>query len=586
MAITGGIQQANKDFRKTSAGVKLGRALFDPRTQAGLTSTQIVSLLRQAGIPIPVGGVVTSDIAQIIMAGGAVSNSISVGASIQSFISPSVNILNATMDILQTTGLLKLDGPAAVSVKLLTDEAMIVSSGGLNIYADIMYVFDFIMGIFSMFQSPPDMTAQVRAYAASRASQNLNNWFRTRENQQRNALAVQFQDYQNGKTSVFTMISNVAAQSPDLFDTYFPEIGAFIPTVTLTHSETFKIMTGGERSSLSTQYVNTQGLIANGLILASDTETMNFSSILNTKDIVQNAILEAFVLGPLSIYDTLDQVIKIEQNQVKDASLQSPIFFPPQKFDNGVRWHPSPVRRIPFWKLAVLGMFPPYLDKLVDGFNILPVLQSLNLTPSDLDEGDVFNYELTRGDLSPNAYMAPHPGVAINGVDFDTPQVRAEKQLEADTSSHLQVLLNYDHQGQIYPLLKNPICKKIIAEWGMIPALPTAQVHLNPVYQRQDPVIYRTLSNFWNAVGLLDVILKDPSFIQDADKIKQQPDVAQVVTMKENIDAMHRKLQFLSVGRNMNALARTNVSSFFGQKPGTVKFQPMRPGQLASISVN
>lgn len=585
MAVTGGLPKANQAFRKTNAGLTLGRALFDPSKQFGLQPTQIANLLRQAGIPVSPGTQVTADVAQIIMSGGVISNNISTGASVQAIMAPSINILNASLNLMEVTGLLDPKEPAIQGIQMATDLALVMATGGLNVLADISLVFDVVGAIFSAFSNPPDIRPQLSAYASNVANMKLSNWFNGRENQQQNALATQFQDYQHNKISCFTMILNVAKQSPDLFDSYFPQIGKFIPEVTVSHTESFTIY----RSILpyySLQYGNTalvQSQPGLWVPFVTQNATKEFQSINNSTTLIQNAILEAFVTGPLSIYNQLQAFSDSPYTYVPDGAQLTKYFYPSNI--NGVKQHTTPLPRIPFYKLAVVSMFPPYFSELVDGYNILPFLQNLGLTPADLDDS-IMNYALNSSEIAPGQFVPPSAGVSINGINLYPPDEQAKVSLYNQTASQTKQLLAYDQSGNIYSLLNNKICQQIIAEWGMVPGFPFGKSSLDPFYSDKDPSIYRKINNFWGALSLIEDILKDPAFAPNADEISQRAEIAKILKMKTEVDALYRKLQFLSVGRKMNANARANVAGFFGKKPGTVKFQPVSAGKLGSISLN
>lgn len=565
------VQKVAQDFRQGSAVTGLAKKLFDPGEQLKLDPGLITQILTAAGLKTPTGVKITADAAQILLAGGSIISNAEKGADIGAYMKPGGMLMKGVTDILAVSGLLPKDSPAAVGMNLAGDVALVVASGGLNVLADIAFVLDVIGAFFS---APPDRTKEYTAYAKSVADNNLSKWFVGRETKQFNQATLNFQAYQSGKLHAFELLGKIAEESPDLFQNYFPDMKYFIPPAIAKHCESFRFIKTDRQGFRSRDYDITQ------------TSCMTYASLFQSKSLIQSGLFNKFVTEPAYPYELLS---KLTRDQVKQWG------FPEGAKLNGVLPHDRPVERIKVVDLAILSMFPPYFQFISDDFDIKPLLKSLYLTPADLGYTTVSD-ELSYGDFQ---------------VDR-----------QADWTTYSKV----DQSGNIGALLNFPKAAKIVTEWGVIPHFPEDQVgeffrqaypvqslkvplnsdfipptdpgrvHVKATQEpaanygpppvsaetlsiHSDETGYRNIRNFWSCVQMARQVSQDPYF-QNFDV---QARIGSFLSTADAIDEKFRALQYKSMSRKMNGLARQRIAKYYGTTPDKLRWKNTKPGELAAV---
>lgn len=221
------LNEIARNLRRSNAGIKLGRQLFDPSYQNNLSANQIANLLRDIGLPIGNSERITVASAQLIVSGGAFVDNVGKSATLQSVVAPAKAVLDGAIGLLTELGLMKRSDPAARGLSFLGSAAMVAASGGLNIVANIAFLFELAGFIFEQ-DKPVDMI-KFRHDLLLQSAEKLKATLIRRIDAQAETASQLFGNYQSGQISVFQMLGGVAQSAPDLFLKYFPEFGAFIP---------------------------------------------------------------------------------------------------------------------------------------------------------------------------------------------------------------------------------------------------------------------------------------------------------------------------------------------------------------------
>lgn len=543
----------NQDFRKTTSGITLGKKLFTGQT---ITASQITSLLIQAGVPIPKEVIVTADVAQILLAGGAISTG---SASINSFLGKGTGmagVSSAALQLLNITGLVNPNSPTGQVLTIGTDVAMIVATSGLNVLADVKFILDMVNII-------GNWEGKAKADAQNALAQVIAN----RERPQQTAAAFSFKDYQQGKMSVFQLMGQIADEAPDFFLTYFPQLKGFVPTYDITFTaHTSDTSWWGDHNSFD----------------ASQT----IVSIENAKNLIQTGIFNKYVGVPLSGFQN---IFLASQNGSLQAGESRELLDPTtfgnlRKFGfpkNSIPYHPNPINRMSLNALAALSMMPPYIQKFPIGFDIGEYLQVLNLTPSDFND-DVISYAVRNPDFFPNGTPEVTPSYTYNGVDYYSP---AQQNIINQNKINMQIstaeqknFIQYDKAGWISSLRADNLGKQIVKEWGTLPVVTPNDVN-QPNWYKQYGLPYSPyqgidISQYWSALCMQDQILKDPYFTDF------QRDMSFNFTqMANSITMLHSSLQFKSVCRSLNMKALENVAMFLNTAPTNLKLLKVGNGQ-------
>lgn len=532
------VKVSNK-FRQSAAGVKLGRALFDPNLQLKLNPNQIANILRQIGIPIPQEVQVGLQTAQLIMSGGALVSSISTAQSILQISQASVSTLNAAMGVLQAAGLLDANSIFCRTVQTATDAAIVINSGGTNVLADISLVMDIVAAI----AFAPDERPQVRQKLDQMNAQKATSWIKMRTQYQLDKAQSLIANYQDKKISMFEFIGEFAIQAGDAFPNYFPEYKAFIPPKIL--DVTFSSY--GEANYGGFLFIGRQtDVVQRDLTLHIQT-----TQGITHKDLVRGFVAK-FITDPFSPYFMLNAV-RLSQNT------------------------------IPFHVLACLSVLSDDFDYVPQNFNIIPTLQKLLLSPSDLQYPGFID-AVTNDTVKDETYA--QSGISINGVPLNAKAAARNKKVELDNYSR-KLALKYDAEGDILSLTKIPLVGDILRKWGRLPDLNPVQISKLPtlyktIYDAASKYNvtgaganfdYRNIQNFFSAVSLMDLMRHDSWLNQNGDLADALYAVKGIIPLRDEMENFFRDMFFLSTARHLNIQARGNVASFFQTTPEKVEFK-------------
>lgn len=577
------LQKTSDALRKSDVGTKLGRSLFDPSQNLNLSPTSITSTLRTLGINVPKSVQVSADTAQIVMAGGAFANAAEAGASIGAFVSPTALAMNAAVDLLGAVGLMDPKSPGAGLLRLGLEALMVISSGGMNIFADIAFAVDVVSNLFF----PPDGRPAEHAKLQALVREDASRWINNREKMQYGQIGQIYHEYQTGSLSTFAMIAKIGDAAPDLFLNYFPDFKTFVPPVqySVVFTESGNASHGG--------FV--------GIGTSTDRITEEYDLVFNSigkysKSDWKHVFIEKYIAVPFAPYRFL---AGLTVNDLKNYG------YPFFARGLGVFDHKHPVARIQLSDLAILSLFPPYFQYVHDAFDIKPYLVGLGLTPHDMGY-NVVQRHVGLGDFGGFRLPEP-PAITFNGVDYLTAPEQDYNAAASQNNYLVQKALDADRTGDIKGLLTLPAAERVVTEWGIMPyvpgsmenKLPEAYKTLDPknsLYQyqqyvnkqvvaqyntRTNPNGYRNIRNFWSAIALADKMRSDSFF--------DPTDFKGVDTYLTTIDAItqrHKYLTGLSAARSLNAKAKANIAGFFGTDPSNINFLPAGRGQLASVDTS
>lgn len=441
--------QSAQQISKEKALASLGGKLFSNQALS-LNPTAIVSLLKSAGINVPKGVVVTADMAQIIVSGGAFISDLNQGLGLSSFALPTAELLQASIDLLGQIGWLDPKSPAAQLLTLGSDVAMVVATGGVNILADLKLAVDLIQDLFGQ----PD--------AQALANQSLSQFMSKRRAAQTDALSENFKEYHEGTLSVFGLMGKIAEESPDYFQNYFPDQSKFFPVGYITF----------------TQSATTSGL-ANSNVQTAYAQTTIKSLYKNDHQTIENILWNQFVNPLLLMYK------KLQDSQTQNNKMS--------------------VRN-----LALLSLMPPYINEFPENFDMSPMLKKLMLTPNDLGEQVISKFlSASSKTISPaityngvDTYVGGSTSIALN------PQ--QTQLMQADKLGRIDIVLQNQQAAQYISNWATPAWS-VDAITNTLPStgqkFSSKLVSSAMLTQPQ-----RNIRNYWSALSILEQVKNDQYF--------------------------------------------------------------------------
>lgn len=532
------INKISDNFRQSAAGVKLGRALFDPGLQGNISPLQIASLLKQAGIPIPNEVSIGIQTAQMIMSGGTLISNIASGtSSLLQIGQASASYISAAIALMRTIGLIDGDSVLMRSVQMGIDGGLVVSSSGVNVAADFALVMDVTAAVFF----PPDERPQVTQSLDRLNRQNARNFVISRTKAQTIAAHNLISDYQDKKISMFEFVGEFALQSGDAFPNYFPEYKAFIPPHILTAS----FAQTGEAAHGGFLFVGRESDVIRR-VLNVDISTTSYT----TRREVVRSFVQKFITDPFAPYLMLNS------------------------------------EGISFAALACLSVLSDDFDYVPENFDIIPTLQKLMLMPSDLSFSDFLFSQM--GSTAKNSFIDQYTynavkneayaqsGISYNGMPLDNKAAAQNYQVALDNYSRT-LALKCEAEGDILRLTKIPLVRDILRKWGNLPKLSPEQISKLPNLYRitsaGDKTDYRNIQNFFSAVSLINVMDNDSWLNKNGDLADILQSVKWVLPAKDQMENYFEQIFNRSTARFINAKARANVAQFFKTTPDKVDFK-------------
>lgn len=577
------------NLRKTALGIKIGRKLFSPGA-GGLSPRDVTNLLKAIGLKIPPGVEVTVDVAQLLIAGGAVVEGAETAASINQVVNNAGGAANALIALLDQMG---MPNETAMQCNIVIDVGMIASSAGFNLYAWVKLAIDTFIYGYSM-----DKVLMGRVMRDAYASSS--DWKKRTIEGQIDGATKNFMLFAVGKLSTFRFVSAIAMQSPELFESFFPELGMFIPPTVGTRC--FK--KEGKKKILGIQ-INSRSFTS-----CVDFKTYADRSPQQFADSILSAMVEPVLRPYTKIINQDDDTLRALDRKLN---------------------HYNPVRRIDVNTLCLLAMLPPYKTSIPTDFDVRKELLSKYLTPHDFTkfDDDCIPKELLdpASDFYKDTIPVLRQGVS-GAASFATKSEIAEFNAKTFIKNTANAMLYANEIGDIKYLLKNPISNAIISEWGRIvprdkpiafrreiyqvPALrgggmdtrvrlipytipevdflaetaynvdsalkfdldndPTTpeETLLGSVFETRKNLIlgggWRNMENYYAALSLLDMLMQDEYFVNNRAGLDFQ-----WVQQLEDFDEMYKETYTKMVMRQSNEMALANIAFFFNTTPDKLK---------------
>ncbi|PWU11823.1 MAG: hypothetical protein C5B47_00235 [Verrucomicrobia bacterium] len=429
-----------------------GNAALSPAA----VTMQFRQLMKLVGVELPSEVNVSLDVAQIVIAGGAISRDIKTGADTLQCVGDIGVGLSSVASLLADLGV--VDQEVGDFGALLGSGSLAISSGGLNILADISAVISLINVIGDLgtdfFGSKDQAISKAKAALSKAAHAEID--------PQIKYAAEKAKEFQLGKLNYFDFVADIALESPLLFKNFFPGLAAYLPSHVVT-------LTGKGKSS---------GLFSS----EEDTETLQLTEAFATKRQVETFLVNHFFLEPLSNYS---QYFNIEPKiSIKALSILSMLLASGSKGSRSIGFD----------------------------FDIISSLVGLGITPNVLGDSWLFKgFMREETELSDWKATLPYqtltipyvgkpelPSLVINGkYQFTSAKLRQAQ--DAAKIAELQLKMQeLDESGNIEELIKIPEAVAIMRRW--------ADIRIDPVYDD-----FHEIKNF----KLIGRSIKTQSWFQD-----------------------------------------------------------------------
>lgn len=208
------------NLRRTAFGVRFAKLLFT-RGNSALTPKMIRAAFKEMGLDIPESVEVTIDVAQLIVAGGAVADAVKAYEGIddlRSIARTSASTLEIAQRLAGRLGWIDSGSQEAEMMRTATNVALIIASGGLDVKSWMSLALDVT-----------SMEMRNNANAKRLAQQGMIELYRSIVTPQARAASEVIGDYQSGKMSVYGFVAKMAIAAPDLWPQFFPQFGDWAP---------------------------------------------------------------------------------------------------------------------------------------------------------------------------------------------------------------------------------------------------------------------------------------------------------------------------------------------------------------------
>ena len=597
-----GIMALDPAWRQTPAALKLGKLLFTESGQANLQAnpTQIALLMAQMGFDIPKEVTISVQTAQVIMAGGTYAEKISQAKNFSQVAAPTANYVQSAMAVLGAAGVINANSALAQTVGIAANAAMIVASEGTNVAAWI----GLAMGVWNN-EMDTSNRAKQRAYGR------LRGMLTQRRTDQLAMFGKTYDAYTKNQMSVFEFMGRTAENSPDLFTSFFPELGTFIPETTLTiWASGSKKTIWGKKKTKKVSY--------------------EIKTIINDHKTVSEGIAMKYAGLPLTYFKA------IQENY--ENTLDS------TGFPKG-KEHSHPLQsRISLIDMCALSMMPPYVQVLDPDFNLGYLLSALRLAPSDF-ENDPIAQAVNNPHFFPNAVqeMIESPIQFYPSGGIPQKYFMPIKDTQAQKN-----FIAWNERKLINTMMNDKTGAAVLKEWGWIPRFNTS-TWANAGYFKEQLKGYKLdeetfasldISQLWIALGYLEEMdkssfwgdwteeLPEPIYTKVALKplvasniaaymernkeiekynlnAKEQNEKARLKAIaldkrprreyaafnfdiynfpgwREKIQEKHQELAALSLARQSNEGALNNIASFLNVPIEKLRRAPLEPGKPAT----
>lgn len=523
------VQAFATDTKDAAIIASAGRTLFGEGNNF-LSPTQIANLLQVMGVKISPDEKIGLDVAQIVIAGGAVCTAAETGAEIGSYASPTAAACQAAVDILATTGIIKKDDPNVILLEVALDIILIVASYGSNIMAWI----DLAVNIYKLTEIP----AGLKAEAQNEANKAVADWYHSRETAQYNALISNFQAYHDGDMDSFDFINLVAKESPDFFIKTFPNFEPYTDQERITY--TVSVTEGSDFCGVQ---------VASGSGSASKSvDTIDYS-----QGWMQTVLMETMV---------------------------EPILAPFEIFAN------ENPKYMTINDLALMASVPPYLTFIPPEMDVASYMAAAYMSPGDLGS-TVIEDAINSNSLYQNQQDF-EPPITFNGVAYRDPTTEVQYENTTAYQNEMDQIRLWDTTGAVDKLFALDNVTKVINDWssvvvdagtgnqfaglgGTYGALNNNNLVNFPMY----PGMVMTPQMFANLWRYPLQYIKALSMVQQMRTSTilnaQSKPFAKYIANVDDFMAAHKDLLTKTLARAANRRALQTIASYFGTTPDNIE---------------
>jgi len=509
----------SNNVKKTALGVRFTKTLFlEPER---LSAKTVTLALKQLGLNIPPGAEIAAEGAQVIVSGQAISTA-NNAKDLNSATNATATAFRSISAIAEANGM--LDSDSASIMRIGTDVAMIVGSGGTNAAAWV-----------SLAMNLANTVAVKQGLADIHAIQNAQDQYRIRVSPQARILGETFKDFQEKKISIYGVIAKMAVETPDLWPQVispdseltkaFPEL-MMIPTVTNTIVGKGSSEIGGDYPwPASGRYVLDRWESEKTL----DIRTLGVTF---TRESAAEYFFELILKPWMSAYAYANNEI-VSRGNMSMSSIASLTY-----------------------------LINPQGD-ISDRYDYVNMLLGSCLTPYDFDDNMLDNIakQFVEDHFSSQDKIfheqAISTGISTANKNWNVYQ----KDLDTMRAKLMSVKQNDDISELVkYPYIYKKLQDYMDFEQTSFERDPTLGGQLNAKFDQGNVRAWRSLHNYFSVLQMLDTFRKDSYLSQTRYAQQLLPFMPSI----ESFDQQVSKINYLSTMRSVNRLAMKNIASFIG----------------------
>lgn len=513
------------NMKKTNLGVTFAKKLFtDPNS---LSAKQVTLILKSLGVNIPAEVQATVEVAQIITAGQAVNDAVQNGQTIndiKSVTNPGFAAVRALNSIASQNGWIDEDTTSIISYGMNT--TMIVASGGLNVAAWVGLAMDVAQTIASK-QGEADMNAL----------KDVQNKIQSIMKPQAKILGETFQDFQNGKISIYGLIAKMAVETPAAWPQVITEsspIVAMFPDLMMVPTVQKTLVGRGE-----SRIWGDWPWPASGSYVVSEwisTKTLEYMTL---NEMTKEQAAEYFFNILLKPWVTSYAIANDEIVGRGNMSMEN---------------------------IAALSYLVNPSGEISSRDDYVNMLLGSNLTPYDFDDSILEN--IAQQFLDDTYKDTPHAFVE-QGISIG--KVSANKGFNAysrDADIMRLKLQSVQSNDSIWDLAQIPYIYKKLQSYMDFETVsfekdPSYGGRINQKFSEQSVTAWRKLHNYIAVLQMISTFRTDSYLRNTRFAEKLLPFMPSIDSFEEKI----QRLNYLSATRSVNAIALKNIASMLGVKP-------------------
>lgn len=520
----------SSNVKKTALGVSFTKKLFTSPESLSVKTTTAV--LKQLGLNIPKEIEITNDVAQTVIAGGAIVDGLEAGKSLADLQS-AVNIGAAGIRQLSYLGEQNGWGDADTmsTVRIGTSVAMLVATVGSDVTSWLALAGELA-----------NISASSQGQAEINALMDLQDQYKNRISPQSKILADTFKDFQEKNISIYGVIAKMAVETPDLWPQVinpsspivqnFPDL-MMLPIVNVNLTAKSSVEKWGEWPwPASGRYV---------LARWDAEKSMSFQTLDKKfdKETAAQFFFELLLKPWLTAYSIANDEIVGRGNMSMS-------------------------------NIAVLTYLIKPDGEISDKYDYVNMLQGACLTPYDF--GDRILEDISRQFVDEHykgidtrfkeqaissSLSSSNKNFSLHQKDVDTMRIKLEQVQETDDISILTQ----------YPYIYEKLQKYMDFQETSFEKDPTVGGRINEKFSEKSVRAWRKLHNYFAVVQMLDAFRKDSYLSQTRYAQTLLPFMPAI----EDFDSTIQRLNYLSTMRSANRLALANIAKILGVKNKNLK---------------